>query len=93
MLFMAIYIGDFCYKTKNEVILQCGFVRFCSPMRLEFLAHAFFCLLWKMSPHLCVVAVGKVDTMLLYFHVILQTKHQSKKLIEFSEVGDVLPSY
>lgn len=30
----------------------------------------FFCLLWKMSPHLCVVAVGEVDARLHYCHIL-----------------------
>lgn len=47
-----------CPNTNDKVILQRGFVRFCSPVRLEFLAHA-FCACCGKCFHISAVAVGE----------------------------------
>lgn len=73
MQFIGIEIRQTRWKTKDKVILQGGFVHFCSPVRLEFSAHV-FCECCGKSLHISLVVVVKEDSKLHYIHTVLLTK-------------------
>lgn len=56
-----------------------GFVHFCSPVRLEFLAHV-FCECCGKSLHISLVVVVKEDSKLHYIHTMLLTKPYDRNL-------------